>query len=58
MSRQPPYKEVNRLEFERDLWSRKFTFVAGVDEAGRGPWAGPVVAAGTGLNLVGVGPLA
>lgn len=35
----------NRLEFERDLWSRQFTLVAGVDEAGRGPLAGPVVAA-------------
>ena len=35
----------NRLDFERDLWSRKFTLVAGVDEAGRGPLAGPVVAA-------------
>ncbi len=36
---------TNRLEFERDLWSREFTLVAGVDEAGRGPLAGPVVAA-------------
>ncbi len=36
---------LNRLEFERDLWSREFTLVAGVDEAGRGPLAGPVVAA-------------
>lgn len=45
MSRQSPHKEVNRLEFERDLWSREFTLVAGVDEAGRGPLAGPVVAA-------------
>ena len=36
---------ANRLEFERDLWSREFTLVAGVDEAGRGPLAGPVVAA-------------
>ncbi len=35
----------DRLEFERDLWSRGFTLVAGVDEAGRGPLAGPVVAA-------------
>jgi ribonuclease HII len=35
----------NRLEFERDLWAREFTLVAGVDEAGRGPLAGPVVAA-------------
>lgn len=38
-------QSVNRLEFERDLWSREFTLVAGVDEAGRGPLAGPVVAA-------------
>jgi ribonuclease HII len=38
-------KAANRLEFERDLWSREFTLVAGVDEAGRGPLAGPVVAA-------------
>lgn len=45
MSRQSPYKEVNRLEFECDLWSREFTLIAGVDEAGRGPLAGPVVAA-------------
>jgi len=36
---------TNRLEFERDLWSREFTLIAGVDEAGRGPLAGPVVAA-------------
>ncbi len=38
-------KPANRLEFERNLWSREFTLVAGVDEAGRGPLAGPVVAA-------------
>ncbi len=38
-------KLANRLEFERNLWSRQFTLVAGVDEAGRGPLAGPVVAA-------------
>ena len=31
--------------FERELWSRGVTRVAGVDEAGRGPLAGPVVAA-------------
>lgn len=29
---------------ERDLWSRGVRLVAGVDEAGRGPLAGPVVA--------------
>jgi len=31
--------------FERTLWKRGRTAVAGIDEAGRGPLAGPVVAA-------------
>lgn len=38
-------KQINRFEFERALWSRGAARVAGVDEAGRGPLAGPVVAA-------------
>jgi len=33
------------LEYERRFWSRGISGVAGVDEAGRGPLAGPVVAA-------------
>lgn len=33
------------LEFERQCWARGFSRVAGVDEAGRGTLAGPVVAA-------------
>lgn len=33
------------LEFEHERWSHGDRQVAGVDEAGRGPWAGPVVAA-------------
>lgn len=33
------------LEYERRFWSRGLSGVAGVDEAGRGPLAGPVVAA-------------
>jgi ribonuclease HII len=33
------------LEIERGFWSRGIELVAGVDEAGRGPLAGPVVAA-------------
>lgn len=33
------------LLLERKLWSEGFVFVAGIDEAGRGPLAGPVVAA-------------
>src|SRR5262245_52036858 len=32
------------LKFESDLWSQGFKFIAGVDEAGVGPLAGPVVA--------------
>jgi len=34
-----------RFALERRLWRRGFHLVAGVDEAGRGPLAGPVVAA-------------
>lgn len=36
---------ADRLRFERELWRSGMTRVAGVDEAGRGPLAGPVVAA-------------
>jgi len=32
------------LSFERSLWAQ-YPLIAGVDEAGRGAWAGPVVAA-------------
>lgn len=35
----------NRLSHERELWQQGLTHVAGVDEAGCGPLAGPVVAA-------------
>ncbi len=33
------------LEFERQAWQRGYRRVAGIDEAGRGPLAGPVIAA-------------
>ena len=33
------------LRYERALWKSGVRFIAGVDEAGRGPLAGPVVAA-------------
>jgi len=33
------------LEFERIIWANGFRRIAGVDEAGCGPLAGPVVAA-------------
>ena len=36
---------ANSFEFEQTLWQSGVTRVAGVDEAGRGPLAGPVVAA-------------
>ncbi len=32
------------LQYEQALWSQGFTTIAGIDEAGRGPLAGPVVA--------------
>ncbi|MCX6894092.1 MAG: ribonuclease HII [Verrucomicrobia bacterium] len=38
-------KFSDRLAFERELWQQGLHLVAGVDEAGRGPLAGPVVAA-------------
>jgi ribonuclease HII len=39
-------RRLNRLlEVERSLWDRGVARVAGVDEVGRGPLAGPVVAA-------------
>lgn len=36
---------VDKLFYERDLWGKGYRLVAGVDEVGRGPLAGPVVAA-------------
>ena len=38
-------KLINSFEFEQALWQSGITRIAGVDEAGRGPLAGPVVAA-------------
>jgi ribonuclease HII len=41
-------KETQRLQrllhFEKELWNKGFRFIAGVDEAGMAPLAGPVVA--------------
>lgn len=41
--------EVKRIDgiliYERELWAQGTELVAGIDEAGRGPLAGPVVAA-------------
>ncbi|MEW6304524.1 MAG: ribonuclease HII [Verrucomicrobiota bacterium] len=38
-------RAIDRFEFERQLLLQGCTLIAGVDEAGRGPLAGPVVAA-------------
>jgi len=37
--------EIDLLEFEKDLYKKDIRLIAGVDEVGRGPLAGPVVAA-------------
>lgn len=36
---------MDMLEYEKKLWENGYELVAGVDEAGRGPLAGPVYAA-------------
>ena len=38
-------RPIDLLSLESDLWRKGFRTVAGVDEVGRGPLAGPVVAA-------------
>ena len=40
-----PAEEISPLHFEHQARARGFSAVAGIDEAGRGPLAGPVVAA-------------
>ena len=40
-----PVGEISTLFFEEQARQRGYRFVAGIDEAGRGPLAGPVVAA-------------
>jgi len=37
--------ESELWKFEKDAWQKGFSMVAGIDEAGRGPLAGPVVSA-------------
>ena len=51
----PPRRRRLRLKdplrYERDLWDVGIEWVAGVDEVGRGPLAGPVVAAAVAVIL-------
>ncbi len=36
--------EKPTLQYEKALWEQGFFYIAGIDEAGRGAWAGPVTA--------------
>lgn len=49
---------MNLISFDNDYRNQGYRVIAGVDEAGRGPWAGPVVAAAVvlppGLEIKGV----
>jgi ribonuclease HII len=37
--------DLPSLSLEKKLWKKKIILIAGIDEAGRGAWAGPVAAA-------------
>lgn len=39
------------LSLEKTLWRKGFHYIVGIDEVGRGSWAGPLVAAGVILPL-------
>ncbi len=45
MTRRGDLRPFPTLEFELNLWNAGFCRIAGLDEAGRGAWAGPVAAA-------------
>jgi len=51
MQQESPLKPHPTLEKELALYKQGFCFIAGIDEAGRGAWAGPVVAAALILPL-------
>lgn len=38
-------KEINLLQYEKELYQQGYHYIGGCDEAGRGPLVGPVVAA-------------
>jgi len=42
--------EKDMYYYEEDLWQKGYQFIAGCDEVGRGPMAGPVVTASVVLN--------
>ena len=38
-------EQIDKLQYERALLEKGYRYIAGVDEVGRGPLAGPVYAA-------------
>ena len=42
-------REHPLLKFEFEKWDQGYSIVIGIDEAGRGPLAGPVVACSVGI---------
>jgi ribonuclease HII len=45
MNRQPKQQNNPTIELEKTLLTKGYTRIVGIDEAGRGPWAGPVAVA-------------
>lgn len=45
LSLPPHFEETHTFSFELELYRQGYTGIAGIDEVGRGPLAGPVVAA-------------
>ena len=43
--------QVDLLKYEREVYEKGYKFIAGCDEAGRGPLCGPVVASAVILPL-------
>ena len=41
-----PHMTAPTLEIESFLWQKGYRYIVGIDEVGRGSWAGPLVAAG------------
>ena len=45
--KKPRAKKSLNMDYEKALSQKGFSFICGVDEVGRGPWAGPIVAVAT-----------
>jgi ribonuclease HII len=45
MKHHPDPSKIPTLDYEQGLWKAGYLHIAGIDEAGRGAWAGPVCAA-------------